>query len=198
MLFDTYKGLTHRAKPFSLKQSRYPINDSINHTGYRTVDDHRPSDGEHLGADTEDEPLRFKLLRGGGHGVGKSRDGDQRARARVFSDVVVDVQRREQHAECDERQRSAQACGFVVVSVPCGEIDDDLRECAQRAADRERPRAILEKRRFRRVPFGERLVFPIGHFHLRNTSTVVCRGACEVCVKFSLRSVKMCGILSFV
>ena len=57
MLFDTYKGLTHRVKPLSLKQCRYPINNPIHNACHRTEDDDGARDGENFGAESQDDAL---------------------------------------------------------------------------------------------------------------------------------------------
>jgi len=42
---------------FTSKQRRHPMNNPINHTRHRAVDDDRPGDLEHVGADTENKAL---------------------------------------------------------------------------------------------------------------------------------------------
>ena len=59
------KGLTIPVKPLLLEQCGYPINNPINHTRHRTVDDNRAGDCEHFCADAQDEAfiLYFHCLR---------------------------------------------------------------------------------------------------------------------------------------
>ena len=51
------KSLDQTVKAFILEQRRYPINNTINNTCYRTIHDHRPCDDEHLRRHTEDKAL---------------------------------------------------------------------------------------------------------------------------------------------
>ena len=165
MLFDTYKGLTHRAKPFSLEQRCYPINQSIHHTRHRAVDDDRAGDGEHFGTDTEDEALTFKLHCRGGHGVGETRDGHQRACARIFGNIIVHVKRRKQHADGDKRQRTEQAGILVFKAGVLRQQDHNFAQRAQQAPYQKGTRTIAKQRRFWGALFGDTLILLFGDLH---------------------------------
>ena len=116
---------------------------AIEHAGGDAVYDHRPRDGEHLHADAQDEALAFKFQRRRGYRVGKAGDGHQRARAAEARQLVVQVEAGEQHAQKYQRDRSGAAGQFRVQAGHGIELDEELAERADRAADQEREQHVL-------------------------------------------------------
>ena len=100
---------------FASYHLHHPQDHAVDGAAEDAVEDDGAGDGEDLGADAEDEAFGFGVDGGGDDRVCKAGDGDERARARVFCDVIKHADAREQRCEEDQRDRDERIAVVLVV-----------------------------------------------------------------------------------
>ena len=157
----------------SLEPCGYPINDPINHTRRRAVNDDRSCDLEHIGADAEDEAFGFEFDGAGGHGIGKAGDGYEGARAAGAGDALIEPETGEQGGEGDKGDadigRGIRLCGAK------GAVEDGqpFAEKADEPAGEKGAEKVCAPGRAGICPVAEGGIFGRGHFHVSHHAPCV-------------------------